>query len=384
MPETPAQFLLAQARERLMELTKTSRTPLAEWWVWLGIAVVLALVSVYAFTVWHRHRKERQARSWQTFRNLADNLGLSDEERVLLARVATVSGLKRPELVFTSDSSFYNGVASLQRYGNSSEAGKNINGTCSSCVFLSSLREKLGFQIPTPEAKTSNVNLSRVRLGKTIRIIHPEAPDGTEAMITAIGDENNEFAVKLQRPIEKAKMGENWVVRYPQGGVLWEFSTWVLRKDESDQIHLRPVGEVRLINRRRFIRVPTRKSAFIAHFPFSRDEANRQPPEFHSGVLVEIAGPGIQIRSPLEADIGAKMLVVIDVGDELIEGMGIVRRVQTEADQLTTLAVEMIGLSTDEVAELAKVTNHAAKENKVTGGPAHQKKNKALKKQAVK
>ena len=124
--------------------------------------------------------------------------------------------------------------------------------------------------------------------------------------------------------------------------------------------------DVRFVNRRRFIRVPVKKQAFIAHFPFAKaSESVCRPPEFVPAVVTELAGPGLRIESRLEVKKGQRVLVVFGLDEEktgeltptntdtvkIVEDMGEVRHTKVIPDGLS-IAVELTGLSDPDVDEL--------------------------------
>ena len=76
--------------------------------------------------------------------------------------------------------------------------------------------------------------------------------------------------------------------------------------------------------------------------------------------LIEIAGPGLRLESLMDADIGDKVLVGMQFADgRVLQGQATVRRAEASESGLVSLAVEMLGLTTSEVAELARETNLA-------------------------
>jgi hypothetical protein len=155
---------------------------------------------------------------------------------------------------------------------------------------------------------------------------------------------------------------------------------------------------IRFINRRRFLRVPVKKPAFIAHFPFAKtpevssdtsevvseaeqDSANAPastwgPPEFVPAVVTELAGPGLRIEAPLEVKVGERVLVVLRLDEEkeqdavlvqegkaptskIVEDIGEVRHTKAIQNGLS-IAVELTGLSDSDVNELIRATNAAS------------------------
>jgi len=176
--------------------------------------------------------------------------------------------------------------------------------------------------------------------------------------------------------------GEFWCVRYYFGSSVWEFDTSVVSYD-GNVLVLNHSDNVRFINRRRFLRVPMKKRAFIARFPFERsfiesshnseDELVEDhdlaktsavwgPPEFVPAVVTELAGPGLRIESSLEVKAGERILVVFNLAqeqDSIPANQGINRHTKRTQNGLS-IAVELTGLSDSNIDELIRVTNAAS------------------------
>jgi len=156
---------------------------------------------------------------------------------------------------------------------------------------------------------------------------------------------------------------------------------------------------MRFVNRRRFLRVPVHKQAFIAYFPFTRKpiadshEGMKSfrmyrssagdsgsvwgPPEFIPAVVTELAGPGLCVEARLELKVGDRVLVVLGLDEEkkqdsaplvggdksipsnIAQDVGVVRHVKAIENGFS-IAVELTGLSDSDVNELIRATNTAS------------------------
>ena len=126
------------------------------------------------------------------------------------------------------------------------------------------------------------------------------------------------------------------------------------------RVFLKLAGTARSVNRRRFARAPTSRAAYVASFNFEQAGSEPNPPVFMPAALVEIAGPGLKLESLLEAGVGDKVLVGMQFGSgRVVQGQATVRRSEVSESGLVALAMEMMGLTTSEVAELARETNLA-------------------------
>jgi hypothetical protein len=95
-----------------------------------------------------------------------------------------------------------------------------------------------------------------------------------------------------------------------------------------------------------------------------------KPPEFVHAIVIELAGPGLRIKAPLDVKVGDRVLVVFELGEEqqqnsktittkIIQDIGEVRRAEAVQDG-SSIAVELIGLSDSDMNELIRATNTAS------------------------
>jgi len=352
--ESFSPLLAGGAVGRFEEIQDRFSSPLHIGWLWVGIAVlsVAAIGTLVGLLVLHRRAILR--RSWQAFGQRARQCGLSGEEQTLLARIARKAGLAEPIAIFTSEASFRQGIAAMAASDDPLHLG---NGICTGCAFLILLTEKLGFQAPAGETKAVDIQLGPLAEGTVLTVVRPVGVETFQAVVTAVKG-SEELTIAPESPVD-CRPGESWVLRLAEGGTVWEFNALLL-KVGADGVVVRPFGEARWINRRRFVRVPTRKPAFVVPFPFRRSGQQYDTPEFIPAALIEIGGPGVQLVAPAEAEAGQRVLVVLELGaDQLVESVGIVHRV-VPCEHGVQMSVELVGLNTAEINELAKATNAAA------------------------
>jgi hypothetical protein len=265
------------------------------------------------------------------------------------------------------------------------------------------LREKLGFQKRPLSATVTTARIRRmssrqIPTGKKLHITRRKDDKSINIECTIVRNDFMELAVKLTTHLESSP-GELWLVRYHFGAGAWEFETSTISCD-GDTLVLNHKDNVRAINRRRFLRVPVNKPAFIAYFPFVRtlDENKKDVfdspkilPEFIPATVTELAGPGLRIKAQLKAKAGDRLLIVLKLDEEkdqdnsilhgklpwsgktstskIIEDIGEVRHAETVPNgQL--IAVELIGLSDSNVNELIRATNTAARKAHIKGQDA--------------
>ncbi|MHC4482145.1 MAG: PilZ domain-containing protein [Planctomycetota bacterium] len=371
------------------------------WFVLTAVAAIIILI-VLLLVVSLRRMAQEQKLTDRLFLDCAERRGLSRRERQILLDIAGKAGVKQSNAIFTMGKAFDRGATKmieeeLARQG--AEESGQLRGE------VSFLREKLGFQKQyrssigsATKPRERKPSSRQIPVGRKVHITRRRArfSDDIEAIVT----KNNEMelAVKPTMPV-KVTSGEFWRVRYYFGASVWEFDTSVV-DCVGDVLVLNHSDNVRFINRRRFLRVPVNKPAFVAHFPFARtlppdsdgsEEGSKtrqglanasgsswRPPEFVPAVVTELAGPGLRIEVPLEVKVGDRVLVVLrldEEGDqdsgpsrrdgeavksEIVEDIGEVRHTRAIRNGLS-IAVELTGLSDSDVNELIRATNLASR-----------------------
>jgi hypothetical protein len=310
-----------------------------EWWfISIGVAAIVVLMVVLFVVTLCRRLQERRI-SDRLFVEYAEKRGLSERERQVLLGIAAQAGLKRCDSIFTLGNAFDRGAAKMIE--ESLSQGRTAKESEQLKTELSFLREKLGFQnqpvLSTGTAvKPRKLNSRQIPTGKKLHIARRAGPSSDSIESTVTENNDAELVVKLIRPV-KITFGKLWCVRYYSGNSVWEFDTSVVSCDGNILV-LNHSNDMRFINRRRFLRVPVQKPAFIARFPFVRTfvangdksmksfriyrssasafESAWGPPEFVPAVVTELAGPGLRIESTLEVKAGERILVLFSLDEE--------------------------------------------------------------------
>jgi len=376
-----------------------------EHWFMLTSVAALITLTVLFIVVSRHHIVQERRRGSQLFVKYAEKSGLSERERQFLLDIAIKAGLKQSEAIFTMGSAFERGAAVMIK---ESVAKKQTARQIERLrIELSFLREKLGFQKRPLDSigsstKPKKLSSRQIPIGKKIHITRGTDHASGNIESTVIENTEIELVVKLVRPI-KIIFGEAWRVHYYFGVSIWEFDTSVISCN-GDILVLNHSDDLRFVNRRRFLRVPVIKPAFIAHFPFARTHAadSRKgmksfrmyrssasaadsvwaPPEFIPAVVTELAGPGLRIEAPLKVEVGDRVLVVLRLDEEeeqasapepeddkpstlkIVEDIGEVRHTKVIPNGFS-IAVELIGLSDSDVNELIRATNAASLRTRV-------------------
>lgn len=378
---------------------------LERWFILTGVAAVIILTVLLIVVSYNRVVKERKI-SDELFLEYAEKMGLSRRERQILQTVAARAKLKRKESIYTMLTAFDRGAAGIIKETLALQEAKKSKHLGAE---LSVLREKLGFEKQNPASAGSVTKLCQpssrqIPTGKKLHITRRQTYDPTDIESTVIKNDDMELAVKLATPLE-INPGELCCVRYYFGASVWEFDASVVNCHAGIMV-LNHSDDVRFINRRRFLRVPVDKPAFIARFPFARmlppnnnisegieqdsanvTENNWGSPEFVPATVTELAGPGLRIEAPLEVKVGERVVVILKVSEQgnrdfatdqrdtsprfamapkpkttlsrVVEDIGEVRHIKAMQNGFS-IAVELTGLSDSNVNELIRATNAAS------------------------
>jgi hypothetical protein len=348
-------LLALTAEDRLQAARRMPPDRLAGFWMWGLIALGAAIAAAAGIALAVAQRRRRRRRAWDSFNRHADQAGLNDEERSFLANLTRLAGLARPNTIFTAEAAFDEAV----RHGHLDRLSNAMQKTARATVH--SLRQKLGFGPPQPVRKAASASTRQIPEGARVEL----SPRGTLESVEAVLARNDEAGLHVQ-PVRPATCapGELLQVRYSNMGTVWEFDA-VLRQAETPMLVLEHTEKIRFVNRRRFPRVPTDRKAIVAALPLLRTGGDELAPSFAPATLVEIAGPGLRLRTELPAEIEDRVVAAVRVDDaRTLQGPGRVRRVQPAADgHPRELAIELIDLEADEVAQLSRLTNEAAQQN---------------------
>ena len=374
-----------------------SNTVMAEKWFF--IAGIIAIAILIALLYWVSVKENRQERksSGQLFEECAQRAGLSDRERQLLFNIAHRAELKRNESVFTMSSAFDSGMAKVIEVMSLNQTTEQVDLLKTEFTYL---REKLGFRKVSRASagslvKDDKVSSRDIQVGKKLHITRRKSHEPRDIEVVVVKNTNSELSVKLTEPL-RIEFGEIWCVRYHFDTSVWEFDTSVISYDGSTLV-LNHSDKIRFVNRRRFLRVPVRKQAFVAAFPFSRTFSENTdetvelikeepeqvwgPPVFVPAIITELGGPGLRIEVNLEIKEGERILVVFNLDKKntqsrpseresvktvisrVTEDIAQVRHVR-EINDGVSIGVELTGLSDSDCNMLVNATNTASLQNK--------------------
>jgi len=379
------------------------------WLILIGAVALIILVVLFLWISYKRTIEERKIAesSYSGFIDCAERAGLSEHERQTLLQIALKSGLKQSDAIFNMEDAFDRGATKLveesvaaQMSSAKSEHQKGEENEHLKTV-LAFLREKLGFLSHSSinlTAKSKKLNSKQIPIGKELHITPCETHKSAGIDCKVIKNDDIELTLKLNEPV-KIGAGEYWRARFNFKASVCEFDSSVVRCD-GDILVLNHSNNVRFINLRRFVRVPVKKPAFVARFPFAkvlhsglnsdngeaaysvepRSERNTidplGPPEFISAVVTELAGVGLRLDVPLDVKLGDRLIIVFKLDEKedsnstsqkagkrttsrIIQDICEVKRTKP-IDNGLSIAVELIGLSDSDVNELVRATNSAS------------------------
>jgi len=367
---------------------------LTNHWFILGCVIVMVALAVLLFWVSLRRVSQEKRPDDRAFMHLAEEKAMTDHECQRLKMIAKMSGMPRPEAVFSNRGAFERGAVQMME---ASPSGQGSQEKQQLITEVSRLREKIGFdekQAVLGGNQTRLQSSRQIPVSKQVTLLRSPVGETKGSEATVCSNKNHEFCVRLDETI-KVILGGLWTVRYAYGASVWEFDTSVLSYDGS-VLALTHSDRVRFVNRRRFLRVPVTRRALVARFPFEQafEWADRPvkgknskkktvpvhpietcgSPEFVPATVTELAGPGLRIETSLQISQGERVLVVFDleaepvVSDEsvdvdrkshLIEDIGEVRHVK-HTKKGVSMAVELYGLKDADVDELIRAANVAS------------------------
>jgi hypothetical protein len=372
------------------------------WFITSCIAALIVLSLLFVLVTCYKAKKERETAN-RLFFEYSDERGLNPRERHILMYIASRAKLKQKESIFTLADAFDRGATKIIRAAltlKGKDKRRRLN------AELSILREKLGFQkrdSSSADILMTNTTSSRqIHSDRKLYLTSLETDEFNNIESVVVENNNIELIVEPSERIE-IKKDVPICARYYFGASVWEFDTTVVESSDNIII-LSHSDNVRFINRRRFLRVPTNEPAYIAAFPFAKmlpdneeSEANVVsaepfdknwgPPEFVPAEVTELAGPGLRVETPLEVKVGDRVVVILKLGDNknyrlnkpsentalhstisdyrknrpsrIVEDIGIVRHTETTENGFS-IAVELTGLSETNLSEMVRETNAAS------------------------
>ncbi len=373
-------LLALTAPERWAALRRIGpRSASQQWFVMIGIAVMLALL-VLLIAISYGRRQQSKGQKAEEFELAALRRGLTARERQIIEAIVARSGLRRTPDIFHKVDAFDRGAVQLLAEYAQTRTPQEMSDLKAE---VAAARQKLGIR---PVAAGRGAAIGRghpssrdIPVGKLLDLTGRREDQAVALRVEVLRNDEIELAVALRTPLG-SKPGDSWLARYYSGLSAWEFRTSTLRCDEQ-RLVLSHSDDIHFVNRRRFPRATGRWAALIAPLPFVRSDlaagegAARSAdvsrpvapyaPAFVPGVVTEFAGPGLRIDAPLQVQVEDRILVVFRLGEpgdglrasqRTVTGIGRVKR-RREMGQGLSLAVELTGLSDTEIEDLASLAD---------------------------
>ncbi len=345
-----------------------------QWFVMIGVAVLLALLVALVAISYRRHQQTKRQKA-QELDVAILRRGLTARERQILLAIAVRSGLRRTVDIFQQVDAFDRGAVQLLAECAQTRTPQEI---AILKAEVAAVRQKLGTR-PVAAGRGAGArgrpSSREIPVGGLIELTGRRGDQAVVLRVEVLRNDAIEFAVALRAPLG-SKPGDSWLARYYSGLSAWEFRTSTVRCDDQ-RLVLNHSKDIHFVNRRRFPRVPVRWPARIAPLPLVQADlaaglasaqsaevsrpAVEHAPVFVEGVVTEFAGPGLRIEAPLPVQVEDRVLVVFrlggpvggtGVGPRTVTGIGHVRHRRQMGPGLS-IAVELTGLSDAEMEALA-------------------------------
>lgn len=344
-------------------------------WIWYIVTVVLviAVVLIIASVITHlrerlAHRTEKP-QSKRTPKKAKTGEALTASDVDLLTRLLRKSGFVKPEMEFTLPHGLNVGAANYLGSDDHSELPAEQQRAIAESIEI--LREKLGTNQEDQDETT--LTTRDIPVGARIMVSHVGPRDDFDVVVR----NNSEKGLQVQAPFPvESPADSSWILRYFDGVRVWGFTTPITAHNGTD-LTLAHSDNVEMINFRRFARVPVERPASVCQFTFhlspepndASPETNTSSPEMNTPLefvhadVVEIGGPGVQIRTTLPLRVGERILLLLDFGKGgTLQAVGKIRRVIPSPMRTNRngYGVELVGLSPSQAAELMHLTNSVA------------------------
>ena len=381
--------------ERLDAVTKYhSNSGSNQSFIIIGLVIAAILTVLLIISIFYREKVQKPSR--HLFSEYAKAKELTDREYRMLMDIAANTGLRKNESIFTLPSLFDREAANMVK---NTQAKRGIEQSQQLQGELALLREKLGFHrytspdtISTTEAEAQSSRQIPLKKKIYIKRNHQQANGDLEA--TVIKNTPAGLTVQFRTPVEII-FGQSWICRYYSGAYVSEFNTTPV-KCSGQIVVLNHSHHIRQINRRKFLRVPVKKPAYIANFPFKKEPATEdrllrkkitavqntsdraddyfEPPRFVPATVTELGGPGLRINTDLSLSVGDRVLLMFKLdhnkkaaslskrktdAEKIIEHIAQVRHITSEGSA-RSVALELTGLNDDGIDELIRATNEAS------------------------
>lgn len=344
--------LLSTAPMERLRATRTALRSTGEPWLWQVLGLILAGIAAVGLIWLLLTRRRRKQLLWADFRKQADDRGLDSDERRLLKAILAHTDLKSFSTIFTLEAAFDYGA--VRHRCSAAPAKMSAQERDAVLESIDDLRDKMEFQNSTARA-LSGMSSRDISEGTRLSVIRDD-DDTVEAVVIGA----NAVGMSVQ-PMEAVRWeaGDTLHIQFTQDEEILEFQTTVLQMRDG-KVSLNHSDKVRPANRRRFPHVPVQFPARIAYMPFRKTDP-KLAALFHKASLVEMAGPGLKILSPILLHADQRVLVELYLRDKyVVQSVGRIMRVEPSDEAKCLAAIELVALTDAEMAELVTEANAGA------------------------
>jgi hypothetical protein len=324
-------------------------------WLWTVLALGLCALLIVAILVAFVHRRPVRRRARKSFRAQARSHGLSGAEQTVLDHIAVRAGLKDAGAIFTMENAVDEGAKELltQEFTGASPLGTQKHMEAA----VASVCQKLGFRSPLPSQLMSVFGTRHLPQGARLLVIGEDGIVRLAATVTGADPECLNLVADAELNLTPPL---HVLLRYGSQGLAREFDCELVSCQDR-QFRVRHAPVIRTVNLRRYVRVPIDQEALVAECAFFRDTCDMGIPSFVQARLQEIAGPGLLLHMPTRGTLPARLLVIARMADRtVVQGAAAVRRVTRLDGERSSVAVEFLDLSPQELAEMVRQTNLAS------------------------
>ncbi len=333
-----------------------------KWFVLMNASIVFIMTVVLLAIRRFRIEQAKEALD-RRFDEYADNHGLNSQERKILVGITNESLLKHKDAIFTLVSAFNRGAVKFMQdkfaaIHNPIER-KQLN------AVVDSVRQKLGYKSKVRSfglrsGPGRGLSSRQIPIGRKVSIAPSGSADVPRIDAVISRSDELEFVLKPDVPVSSVA-GKLWNVRYRFGAATWQFNVVTIAYGEEGLV-LNHSDNITFVNRRRFLRVDVRKRALLARFPVLKHdfEGGILSPEFVSGQVSELSGPGLRVVSQIDLKLGERVLVIFELDDgKVVQDIAEVRGYRDMGAE-HSIGLELIGLNEAGVEELVRATNNIA------------------------
>lgn len=333
--------------------------------LWIAMLAAACAIAV-CLTVLHFLRLRQQRKLALTeLRAAVDRAGLGADHKRVLTWIAVLSGAKPLDSVLTTPPAFERGTDALLGGDRATEIARHLGSP--PAVIVRELREKLELGPPRAGRALLAHMLTGIPQASNVTVSRSASPREFDATVRETSQPTFDIALEPHQTIE-CDAGEVWTISRADQGVVCNFDAKVLKREDG-AVHLLAQGDAHYISRRRFARIPTYRAALVAQLPLVSPGDSLTQPEFAKATVLEIGGPGMLLQMDAEVPMGQRLLIVVQAAaQEVLQVVGVVRRVGPAApgadggEQQWSIAVELVGLTPQDLSHLVRHANKAARQ----------------------